>query len=187
MNLLLKKRANICSKAVKAPIMEWIRIVFGEGKDLTWWQMSSRAVVAFFITLLLIRIAGIRTFGKKSAFDNVIIIMLGSILSRVVVGASPFIPTTVACLAFVLVHWLLARISVHNDHVGKFVKGERISLYVDGRKNEKNMERSRISDKDLMEGLRLRINDESFEEVEEIFLERNGEISVVKKKKERGK
>jgi uncharacterized membrane protein YcaP (DUF421 family) len=113
--------------------------------------------------------------------------MLGSILSRVVVGASPFIPTTVACLAFVLVHWLLARISVHNDHVGRFVKGERISLYVDGRKNEKNMERSRISDKDLLEGLRLRINDESFEEVEEIFLERNGEISVVKKKKERGK
>jgi len=187
MKLLLKKRANICSNAVKALPMEWIRIVFGEGKDLAWWQMSSRAVVAFFVTLVLIRIAGIRTFGKKSAFDNVIIIMLGSILSRAVVGASPFIATTVACLAFVLVHWLLARVSVHNDLVGRFVKGERISLYVDGRKNEENMKRSRISDKDLTEGLRLRINDESFEDVKEIFLERNGEISVVKKKNERRK
>jgi uncharacterized membrane protein YcaP (DUF421 family) len=162
--------------------MEWIRIVFGEGKDLAWWQMSSRAIVAFFVTLALIRIAGIRTFGKKSAFDNVIIIMLGSILSRVVVGASAFVPTTVACLVFVLVHWLLARISVYNDLVGRYVKGEHISLYIDGRKNEENMKRCRISDKDLMEGLRLRINDESFENVQEIFLERNGEISVVKKK-----
>jgi uncharacterized membrane protein YcaP (DUF421 family) len=167
--------------------MEWIRVVFGEGKDLEWWQMSSRAVVAFFITLLLIRIAGIRTFGKKSAFDNVIIIMLGSILSRVVVGASPFIPTALACLAFVLVHSLLARISVYNDFVGGLVKGEKASLYADGRKNEKNMKRSRISDKDLLEGLRLKINEEDFDKVKEIFLERNGEISVVKKKEERGK
>jgi len=37
------------------------------------------------------------------------------------------------------------------------------------------------------EGLRLRINDETFENVKEIFLERNGEISVVKKRDERGK
>jgi uncharacterized membrane protein YcaP (DUF421 family) len=162
--------------------MEWIRIIFGEGKDLDTLQMSCRAVVAFLITLALIRIAGIRTFGKKSAFDNVIIIMLGSILSRVVVGASPFIPTTVACLAFVLVHWVLARISWSNDLVGRWIKGERSCLYSDGRIDRKNMKRARISDKDLLEGLRLKINDESLDQVEKIFIERNGEISVVKKK-----
>ena len=162
--------------------MEWIKILFGEGKDLDTLQMSCRAVVAFLITLLLIRIAGIRTFGKKSAFDNVIIIMLGSVLSRVVVGASPFIPTTVACLAFVMVHWVLARISVTNDTIGRWVKGEKSSLYADGQFNRKNMMRARISDKDLKEGLRLGINDESFEQVKEIFIERSGEISIVKKK-----
>jgi len=161
--------------------MEWIHTLFGEGKDLNSLQMSCRAVVAFFITLILIRIAGIRTFGKKSAFDNVIIIMLGSVLSRAVVGASPFIPTAIGCLAFVLVHWLLARISVYNDTVGRWIKGERTSLYAGGRKNEANMKKARISHKDLVEGLRLKINTESFEEVKEIFLERNGEISVVKK------
>ena len=162
--------------------MEWIKIIFGEGRDLDCLQMSCRAIVAFFETLILIRIAGIRTFGKKSAFDNVIIIMLGSILSRVVVGASPFLPTTVACLAFVLVHWLLAWLSLYNDTIGRWVKGEKSSLFKDGRPNARNMRRSRISEKDLEEGLRLRINDETFEQVKEIFIERNGEISVVKTK-----
>jgi uncharacterized membrane protein YcaP (DUF421 family) len=162
--------------------MEWIKILFGEGKDLDVLQMSCRAVVVFFITLVLIRIAGIRTFGKKSAFDNVIIIMLGSILSRAVVGASPFIPTAVASLAFVLVHWLLARISVYNDTIGRWVKGEKSSLYADGQFNRENMKRARISDKDLREGLRLKIHGESLDEVKEIFIERNGEISIVKKK-----
>lgn len=162
--------------------MEWIKTIFGEGHDLNCLQMSSRAIVTFFITLLLIRIAGIRTFGKKSAFDNVIIIMLGSVLSRVVVGASPFIPTVVGCLAFVLVHWVLGWISLYNDTIGGWVKGERSSLYAGGQENPRNMKNARISHKDLVEGLRLRINDESFDQVKEIFIERNGEISVVKKK-----
>jgi uncharacterized membrane protein YcaP (DUF421 family) len=131
---------------------------------------------------MLIRVAGIRTFGKKSAFDNVIMILLGSILSRAVVGASPYIPTVVGCLAFVLVHWVLAWLSLYNDTLGRFVKGERSSLYADGKLNEKNMRRARISDKDLKEGLRLQINDDGFEEVKEIFIERNGEISIIKKK-----
>jgi uncharacterized membrane protein YcaP (DUF421 family) len=160
--------------------MEWIKIIFGEGHDLNCLQMSSRAVVIFFITLILIRIAGIRTFGKKSAFDNVIIILLGSILSRAVVGASPFIPTAVACLAFVLVHWLLAWLSLYSDTLGRWVKGEKSSLYANGMENKENMRRARISEKDLVEGVRLKINKDSFREVKEIFIERNGEISVVK-------
>jgi len=144
--------------------MDWILLVFGEGKDLNALQMTSRAVVVFFITLALIRIAGIRTFGKKSAMDNVIIIMLGSILSRAVVGASPFIPTVTGCLAFVFVHRLLAWISLYSDLIGGFVKGEKLSLYANGTFNKKNMRRARISDKDIKEGLRLAINEESLEQ-----------------------
>ena len=162
--------------------MEWIKTIFGEGTDLNCLQMSSRAVVTFFVSLVLIRLAGIRTFGKKSAFDNVIMILLGSILSRAVVGASPYIPTVVGCLAFVLVHWVLAWLSLYNDTLGRFVKGERLSLYAEGKLNERNMRHARISDKDLKEGLQLKINDDGFEEVKEIFIERNGEISVIKKK-----
>jgi uncharacterized membrane protein YcaP (DUF421 family) len=161
--------------------MAILHLLFGEGKDLDSLQMVCRAIVAFFLTLLLIRIAGIRTFGKKTPFDNVITIMLGSIFSRVVVGASPFIPTTLACLAFVLIHRLLAWISLYNDTIGGWVKGEASSLYKDGRPNERNMRMARVSEKDLRESVRQRINEDSLENVKEIVQERNGEISVVMK------
>lgn len=52
--------------------METFLFLFGEGKDLNTLQMSCRAAVSFFVALLLIRIAGQRTFGKGSAFDNVV-------------------------------------------------------------------------------------------------------------------
>ncbi len=161
--------------------MEWISLLFGSGTELNALQMSCRAVLAFFITLILIRIAGVRVFGKKSPFDNVVIIMLGSILSRAVVGASPFIATCVACLAFSLIHWLLGKLSVHYDKIGRLVKGDKKILYANGRENKKNMDRAHISQKDLEEGIRLRINADSLEHVKEIYIERNGEISIVKK------
>ena len=162
--------------------MEWTDILFGHGTHLNMLQMSSRAILIFFVTLVLLRIAGVRTFGKRSAFDNVITILLGSILSRAVVGASPFIATTVGCLAFVLVHRLLAFLSFRHDWIGRLIKGEKSSLYAHGEENEANMKSAHISQKDLLEGIRLKVNDNSFGEVEEIFIERNGELSVIKKK-----
>ncbi|HET6255259.1 MAG TPA: YetF domain-containing protein [Puia sp.] len=161
--------------------MDWLHTIFGEGKDLNSLQMVCRAVGCFFITLALIRIAGVRTFGRKTAFDNVITIMLGSIFSRVIVGASPFIPTALACLAFVLVHLALGWITVRSDLIGRLVKGEKSVLYADGRKEEKNMRKAMISEKDLVESVRLRINSDDLEQVREIIIERNGEVSVIRK------
>src|SRR5215831_5355873 len=64
--------------------------LFGTGPNLTTLQMAVRSFVMFFIALALIRIGGMRIFGKKTAFDNVLSIMLGAILARGVIGATPF-------------------------------------------------------------------------------------------------
>jgi len=162
-------------------LIDLIHAAFGQGKDLDTLQMVNRAILSFFLTLILIRTAGIRTFGKKTPFDNVIIIMLGSIFSRVVVGASPFIPTTAACFAFVLVHRFLAWVSLYNDRVGNWIKGEASTLYANGELNTENMRKGRISIKDLHESVRQRTNEDSLEHVKEIILERTGEISIIKK------
>lgn len=162
--------------------MDWVNTIFGHGTDLNFMQMSCRAILIFFITLLLLRIAGLRTFGKKSAFDNVIIIMLGSVMSRAVVGASPFWATVGACFMFVIVHWLLGKLSYHSDAIGSLIKGEGLSLYADGEENRHNMQKTKISHKDLEEEIRISINSNTLEQVKEIFIERNGEISVIKKR-----
>jgi len=181
-DLIVKKAGQYLSLWQETPpFMHFIHTLFGEGKDLNSLQMVCRAIISFFLTLALIRIAGIRTFGKKTPFDNVITIMLGSIFSRVVVGASPFIATTLACLAFVLIHRFLAWISLYNDTVGRWIKGEASILYSNGNRDQNNMRAARISEKDLMESVRQQINEDTLENVKEIVQERNGGVSVVKK------
>ncbi|MDQ2719214.1 MAG: DUF421 domain-containing protein [Bacteroidota bacterium] len=162
--------------------MHIIDHLFGHGTDLNALQMSVRAIVIFFITLVLIRFTGMRVFGIKSAFDTCIIIMLGAVLSRAVVGASPFIPTIVAAAALVIVHKIIAHISVGHQFISHLVKGKPLSLYKDGILNDKNLRRCALSYGDVMEEVRLKLNQNSMEKIDEIFMERTGKISVIEKK-----
>jgi len=129
----------------------------------------------------MLRIAGIRTFGKKTAFDLVIIIMLGAVLSRAIVGASPFVPIICASLVMVLIHRLLGILSYHSDFIGRLVKGEKKSLYKNGVPDKTNMRQVQISRNDIMEEVRVSLNQDNLRDVEEIFIERNGKISIIKR------
>ncbi|WP_448699916.1 DUF421 domain-containing protein [Mucilaginibacter sp. AW1-3] len=157
--------------------------IFGEGKDLTIYQMSARAIVIYFVALVLIRISGRRTFGKHSAFDNVIAIILGAILSRAVVGASPFAATIICSLALVVLHRLLAMLCIYSETLSHIVKGQSMSLYKNSKIEEDNLKASLMTRNDLMADLRLRGQVQTLHEVEEVVMETSGEVSVVKKKK----
>lgn len=157
--------------------------LFGGGKDLNVLQMCCRAFFIFFITLVLLRISGRRTFGKHTAFDNTLAIILGAVLSRAVVGASPFIPTVIASLLLVALHRALAWLSIKNAAISKMLKGDNIPLYKNGKIEKENLGRSLMSEKDLMADLRLKAGSETLEDAEQIYMETTGEVSVIKKKK----
>lgn len=161
--------------------MEWIDTIFGSGKDLNTLQMTCRGIAAFFVALVMIRLAGQRTFGKQSALDNVVMFMLGAVLSRAVVGASAILPVIGACAAMSLTHRILAWLSTYHDWIGRIVKGNEFCLYRNGREEKANMKKLLISSKDLMEGVRMQLNADTLENVDSIYIERNGELSVIKK------
>ncbi|MBA3647124.1 MAG: DUF421 domain-containing protein [Chitinophagales bacterium] len=139
--------------------------LFGEGEHLTPLQMSLRMVVMFFLSL------------------SMITIMLGAVLARGVVGASPFWSVVVSSFILVLLHRLCAWLSIKNKLVEKIFKGESRLLYKENEIIWKEMERGVLSKNDLMEGLRLQGNVQSLNEIKEIYHESCGEISVVKNEK----
>src|ERR1700759_5225919 len=105
-----------------------IQWIFGEGSHLEIHQMAARAVVVFFFTLLMIRAAGRRSFGQSSPFDACATVLLGAVLSRAVVGASPFWPTMAAGAALALLHRFLARACIRWRWVEDVVSGKEIEL-----------------------------------------------------------
>ncbi|HEY5392586.1 MAG TPA: YetF domain-containing protein [Hanamia sp.] len=156
--------------------------LWGRGSNLNCLQMSCRAAACFFIALILIRFTGMRVFGIQSAFDTCIIIMLGAVLGRAVVGASPFISTICASTVLVLIHKIIGELSVKNQVISHLVKGTPLSLYKDGILNDRNMRKCSLSYGDVMEEIRIKLNQNGLENIEEIFMERTGKISVIEKK-----
>jgi uncharacterized membrane protein YcaP (DUF421 family) len=155
--------------------------LWGVEDRLDIFYMCVRAFLMFFITLALIRIGGMRIFGLKTAFDSILVIMLGAVLGRGIVGASPFFSTVGAGLVMVLIHRLLSHLSRKYPWVGKIVKGEHHRLYSDGRLEEEKMKKHGISEDDLKEAVRSNLNSDKIEEAKEIIIEKNGELSVIKK------
>jgi len=148
--------------------------------ELTIWHMVIRAVVVYMSALLMVRIGEKRFLGKYTAFDVILGIIFGSIVSRAVTGSSEFFPTLAAGLTLVLLHWLFATLSFHFDWFGTFVKGNSKILVKDGKILWDAMRSSHISEKDLMGALRSQANVDKLDEVKEARLERSGDISVIK-------
>lgn len=149
------------------------------GDAVTWQHMLVRTLIMYFITLLLIRIGGLRIIGKKSGFDLVIVIMLGAVLSRGVVGASSFPLSVMAGAVMVVLNRLLAWMSLENPFLNYLFKGRSLLLYDNGTVIRKNMIRAALSESDLMTSLRLETHSEDFGKVKKAYLEPNGRISFV--------
>lgn len=159
-------------------------MLFGPNADshtITALQMTVRAVLVFFIGLGLLRMSGKRTFGANTAFDMVVKIMLGAVLSRAVVAASPFWGTLLAGLVLVGMHRLLAWASFRSRFIAHFIKGEATVLAEHGRPNQANLNANHLTENDLLEGLRESANIGTVQQAETVRLERDGSISVVKK------
>lgn len=155
--------------------------LIGDGPELTVLQMSIRAALVFVIALALLRLAGRRAFGMNASFDNVISILLGAVMSRAVVGASPFWATVVASLVIVALYRVVAWLCLKSDAIGKIVKGNADLLFHDGKMDRQRMDKSFITEKDLMERVRQEGHVDSLHKVDKAYLERDGCISIVKK------
>ena len=107
---------------------------------------------------------------------------MGAVLSRGIVGASPFGAVVAVSLAMAVLHRLLGWLSVKFSSIDDIIKGESRVLYRDGQIQWEKLQRSSISINELRESVRQEINEDSFENVDRIYIDSSGRISVVRKK-----
>lgn len=161
--------------------MNDIEILWKTDEQLGPVPMAVRALIMFVVALVLLRIGGIRIFGQKSAIDNVIVIMLGAVMARGIVGASTLHATIAASVVMILMNRLIAWICQKSDLFNNLVKGRAVVLIESGQIKWEAMKKVNLSKSDLIESLRLETKNESFDKVEKAVLETNGRISFILK------
>ena len=140
--------------------------------------MAVRAVLTFAVTVATVRLGDKRLFGKGTAFDLVVAIMIGSVMSRAITGSGSLLATWLAGLVLVAMHWLLALLAFRG-WFGPLVKGRPVLLIEDGQVQRDAMRESHVTEMDLEQALRAEGREPDPSTVRLAYLERDGSISVV--------
>src|SRR4051812_23589280 len=167
-------------KRTKVNRRERMESVFGSGSDLAWYQECARGVLIFVYGLALVRIAGRRIFGRWSALDIVVSIVIGSNLSRALTGNAQLWGTLAATTLLVALHWVLARLVASSPGFSRIIEGKAIELARHGAPAPSARERYAVSQADLDEALRQSGVDD-IAAARTITLEPSGKITVLKR------
>lgn len=152
--------------------------------DLTWWQAAIRAGIIFLVTWGLLRLAGRRAFAQKTSFDLCIVLLLGAVLSRAVVGANSMPVAIGASVVLVVLHRAVAWLSCRYPAFDRFAVGHAMDIFRHGTLDRALQRHAMISEEDLHANLRATLQAESLEDIERGVLERDGHLTFVRVKHE---
>jgi uncharacterized membrane protein YcaP (DUF421 family) len=142
-------------------------------------QMALRTILIYGFTLAIVRFGSKRFLSQATAFDFLVSIMLGSIMSRAINGSAPFFPTLLGGVVLIALHTFFAMAAFHTDWFGFIVKGNPVLLIQDGEIQQQGVRQSGLSSHDLVQALRLQASQTDPGKVKLAYLERNGRISVI--------
>jgi uncharacterized membrane protein YcaP (DUF421 family) len=161
-------------------VLDAIAGALGLGQDtIGVLDTALRALVTYAVALAFVRIGDKRFLGKSTAFDIVIGIMFGSIMSRAITDPEDFVPIVVAGGVLIAAHFLVALVTSRSDRVGTLVKGQERVLVRDGQIQEDQMAAAHLTERDLRAALRTEGKVEDVASVRVATLERSGDISVI--------
>ena len=144
-------------------------------------DIAIRSAVIFFFIYLLMRIIGRRELSSLEPFDLILLVILGDAVQQgltqddySLTGAVLAVGTI--ALLQVFTSWLSFRVPMTR----RVLEGEPLIIVENGEPIERNLRRERLTLEEVTESARMK-EIGSLDEVQWAVLERNGEISFIKK------
>jgi len=150
------------------------------------WQLALRGSVMFWFLFLVFRFVLRRDIGSMGITDFLFVVLLGDAAQNGMIGDATSASDCIVLIS-TLVFWnaLLDILSWRFPAVEKLVVSGKLTLVRDGRMLRRNMRREYISVEEVKSKLREHGIDD-LADVKRMYLEGDGEISVIKRKDARG-
>jgi uncharacterized membrane protein YcaP (DUF421 family) len=144
--------------------------------------LGGRAVVIYFLVLVMVKLMGKREVGQLTPLDFVVGIMIGSVAALPMEDAQiPFLPAMVPIVVLAGLEIIFSVLALNSKKIRLFVEDKPTIIISDGRLIKENMAKTRMNIDDLKQELRKQ-GVADINEVEEGTLETGGTFSVIKKK-----
>lgn len=143
-------------------------------------QVCLRAFIVYVAMIVFVRFGKKRFLSRATAFDAILVIVIGSTAARAITGNAPFFQTLTAVFVLIATHWVISFLTRTSPALGSLVKGKATVLIRNGRVDHEALMDVHMSRDDLEEDLR---EDGIVKpaDVKEARLERSGRLSVIRK------
>jgi uncharacterized membrane protein YcaP (DUF421 family) len=161
--------------------MDWLGIDFGEvlGPDLSVTETVLRGTVMYFVIFVLLRVVLRGRTGGTTMSDLLVLVLIADAAQNAMadeymsLASGSLLVATIIGWSFTL-DWLAYRVPA----VRRFVHPEKTALVQNGRLIRRALAREMMTEDELMSEIRLQGVDK-LEDVRAVYLEGNGEISVI--------
>ncbi|WP_322990550.1 YetF domain-containing protein [Hoeflea sp.] len=135
-------------------------------------------LLAYPVLILMLRISGKRTLSKFNAFDFIVTICLGSMLSSIIITKSvPLVEGVAALVLLIVLQFVITWLSVRSPAFQSLIKSNPTLLVHRGVYQEKAMRAERISKQEIAAALHANGNAE-MSELACVVLETDGSLNV---------
>ena len=126
----------------------------GKAEELSTLQVCVRAILVYLILIAYVRVGKKRFLSQATAFDAILVIIIGSVASRAISGTAPFLASLAAAFMLIVVHWIISYFTMDSNALGQLTKGHDTLIIENGRISKPSLRRAHMSNEDLAEDLR---------------------------------
>jgi uncharacterized membrane protein YcaP (DUF421 family) len=145
-------------------------------------DLAIRAIALYLFVVFVMRVVGRRELSSLTAFDLVLLIVLGDAIQQGLTQADYSVTGAVIVVStFAVLQVATSYLGFKSKRVRSVLEGQPIVLIEDGRLIDGNLRRQRLTPDDVAEEMRLQ-QIMSFTDVEWAILESNGRISFIEKR-----
>lgn len=139
-----------------------------------------RSLLVYGLLLVLVRVGGRRTLASMTAFDFVLLLIVGEATQQALLGDDFSVTTFVVVVAsLIMTDVAVSELKQRSPLAEKLVDGAPVVLIEDGRRHADRMKKARVDEDDILESARQSHGLERMDQVRYAVLERTGGISVI--------
>ena len=142
-------------------------------------MVAARTAAIYVLMLAMIRLMGKRTIGNLTAFDMLIVLLMGDLGGNAIYGSVPMRDAVAAIASLAALHYGNSWLAFKQPALGRLVEGTPTVIVRDGQLQQPGLRRERMSDEEVRAELRLQ-GIEDMGDVRVALVENDGQVSVIR-------
>ena len=144
-----------------------------------------RAAAIYIFLLILFRVTGKRSLSQITTFDLILLLILSEVIQQAMVGDDfSLTAAALAILTLVSLDLGFSLLQQRMPRLGPWLENVPLILAENGKVLTRRIDKSRVSESDIMEAAREKQGLERMEQIKYAVLEKFGSISIVPESQE---